>query len=340
MSIPTVADCRNLICGTAAQLDVTRYRGTQVIERGALLSQPDPDAAWPDTIAATVDSLLFEGRAYWLVLATDGVATEQNPAGLPVRARPVPASVVEPIVNTDVGAYARIDGYRMYGTELPPQAVIAFDAGHEGVLAYGARTLVTALQLERAARRFANVRLPAGTLTNTAHEVSEAEAKKIVAGFEAAREESGIAFLQGVAYKRESLSAVDLQLVEARAQAATECARLFSVPVALVGASPTGNASALLYSNLASMQASLLTQAVGPVLRCIESVLSGPAVTPRGQRVSFNAGQWLRADPVAAADWVVKLFDAGLVSADEGRLFLGLPPASGPAPADLTPGSV
>jgi Phage portal protein len=343
MSIPTVAACRNLICGTVSQLDVRRTRGSQELEPGSLLTRPDPDSTWAATVAATVDDLLFHGRAYWIVLAYDGQASERNPRGMPVRARYLPAASVTERETDDYAAYTRLEGYEVGGSKLPADALIAFRMGREGILTYGATTLLAVYQLEAAARRLSAVELPAGVLKNTGHEVSPADAAEIVRNFQAARQTAGIAFLQGFEYSRESLAPADLQLIEARAIGATECARLFGVPVALVGASPTGNASAMLYANLGATQASLLTSAVAPLLRVIEATLSGPAVTPQGQTVTFNAGQWLRADPTTAADYAVKLLEAGILSLEEARSYLGVGPAAAvdpaAAPAQLPAGS-
>lgn len=339
MSLPVVAACRNLVCGTVGQLDVQRSRAGMPLEPGALLTQPDPDTPWPAHIERTVDDLAFYGRAYWLVLAFDGVATDRNPRGMPVRARHVPAVSVAPQVNPDLAAYTRIDSYLVGGTRIDPSGVIPFDAGHEGILRFGSRTIGAGIALEDAARRLADVELPAGTLTNTGHELSKDEAETLVEGFQSARRANGIAFLQGITYERQSLSPGDLQLVEARATAATDQARLWNMPVALVAASPTGNATAMLYANLSSTQALLLNTAVAPYLRAIEAALSSEDVTARGQKVHFTTGQWLRTDPQASADYVTSLEAAGIISVDEGRSFLGLPPGAGSQPS-LTPGRV
>src|SRR4029077_3545258 len=154
MALPVIASCRNLVCGTIAQLDVQRSRAGAVVDPGTLLTRPDPDRTWAAQIEWTVDDLAFYGVAYWLVLAFDGQATDRNPRGLPVRARWVPATSVEALVSQDLAAYTRIEGYRIGGTNVEPSGVIAFDAGHDGILSYGARTLVAATELEDAARRF------------------------------------------------------------------------------------------------------------------------------------------------------------------------------------------
>jgi hypothetical protein len=337
MSLPTVAAGRNLICGTVSQLDVHRYRGGEQLEPGSLLTQPDPDSVWPVTIAETVDDLLFYGRSAWLVLAYDGQATDRNPSGLPVRARRIPPTSWSANLSSDLAAYTRLESYTIGGSELEPTALITFDAGHEGVLAFGARTLAAGYALELAARRHADVELPAGTLTNEGHELSQDEAATMVAAFQAARREHTVAFLQGLKYSREALNPADLQLVEARAIAATDQARLLGVPVAMVAASPTGGGNAMLYANLGATQALLLTQAVAPFLRCIEAVLSSDQVTPRGQSVAFSTSQWLRADPQAAADYATSLEAGGIITVPEARGYLGIPAA---VPSDLTPGRV
>ena len=193
------------------------------------------------------------------------------------------------------------------------------------------------MELEDAARRLAAVELPAGTLKNEGTELGPDEAHEIVAKFQESRRSNGVAFLQGVSYNREALSAADLQLIEARANVATDVARLFNVPVAMIGASPSGNASALLYSNLSQQLAILVSSAVAPHLRTVELTLTD--VYPRGTSVAFDVQTFLRSDPQAAADYATGLLAAGVIDQREARSLLGIP--STPAPtADLTPGKV
>jgi HK97 family phage portal protein len=332
LSIPAVDACRNLVVGTVVQLGLYRYRGAERLDPGYLLSKPDPSTTLPATIAGTVDDLLFRGRAYWHVL-------ERDSEGFATRARWTPVDDVTPQARSTGGAYSELTGYRIAGVRdvVPVANVIRFDSGIPGVLDVGGRTLASALELEAAARRLAAVELPAGVLKNEGSELGEEEARELVAGFQASRRENGIAFLQGVAYTREAISPADLQLVEARANVATDVARLFNVPVAMIGASPSGNASALLYSNLSQQLAILVATAVAPHLRTIESTLSD--VIPRGQSVAFDVQTFLRSDPQAAADYAIALLGAGIVDATEARSMLGIPSTPPPA-SDLTPGRV
>jgi HK97 family phage portal protein len=232
-------------------------------------------------------------------------------------------------------------GYQIAGDRDPvdPRFVIRFDSPQPGVLITGATTIANALATEAAARRFADVELPAGVLQNEGTELGDDEARELVTSFQTARQANAIAFLQGVKYERTDISAHDLQLVEARSIAATDCTRLFNVPVSMIGASPSGNASALLYSNLTSQLAVFVSGAVSPHLRTIETTLSLPRVTPRGQSVAFDVQPFLRSDPAAAAEYARELYAADLITRDEARAFVGVPSDSS-STSTLEPGRV
>jgi phage portal protein BeeE len=330
LTIPTVAACRNLVIGSATQMGVYRYRGSERLEPGTLIVRPDPSTTWPATLAGTIDDLMFYGRAYWRVLDRDA-------EGYPTRARWTPVADVTPDVASSGGSYSTLRGYRVAGErELVAVAdVLRFDSPLPGVLSTGGRTLASALELEQAARRLAAVELPAGVLDNQGTELSDDEATELVERFQTMRQTHGIAFTQGVTYSRENLSPADLQLIEARANVATDCARLFNVPVAMVGASPSGTASALLYSNLSQQLAILVSSAVAPYLVTVETTLSELAY-PRGQSVAFDVQAFLRSDPQAAADYAIALWTSELTTRDEARSFLGLPAYPDAAPPDLS----
>jgi len=340
LSIPTVLACRNLIVGAAVQMGIYGYRGSERLEPGPLLTQPDPDTTWPATLSGTLDDLLFYGRAYWRVLAFDGAGSELHPRGFPIRARWIPHGEVTPKVIADSGSYSILEGYIVAGEPelVPPDEMIRFDSPAPGVLTVGYRTLSAALAIEAAARRFADVELPAGVLQNEGTELGPDEASELIAEFQTARQTNALAFLQGITYERTDVSAADLQLIEARALAATECCRLFNVPVALASASPSGNASALLYQNLSTQLAAFISSAVATHLKTVEATLSLPAVTPRGQSVAFDVQAFLRSDPEAASAYARDLYAADLVTREEARAFLGIPSTS--ETSDLTPGRV
>lgn len=333
LSIPSVAACRNLVVGTVVQLTLFRYRGGVRLDPDWLVSKPDPSTTIAATLGGTVDDLAFYGRAYWRILDRDS-------EGFPRRARwtPVRDVTVETGGSTG-GSYSTLVGYRIAGVAdvVDPADVIRFDSPIPGILDIGGRTLAAALELEDAARRLAGVELPAGVLKNEGQELSPDELADEVARFADMRRTHGIAGLQGWSYSRENLSAADLQMIEARANVATDVARLWNVPVAMIGASPSGNASALLYSNLSQQLAVLVSSAVAPHLRTVELTLTDNY--PRGTNVAFDVQTFLRTDPQANADYVIALLGAGIIDTAEARAMCGIP--TSPAPdAGLTNGSV
>ena len=338
MGVPSAAACRNLICNTIAQLDLDRYRDADRLPDGLLITQPDPSCTWTTPITRTVDDLIWYGRSAWIILARDGIATDQNPYGRPVRARRVSGSSVEPIYSQNLTDYNAITGYYINGTRVDARDVIYFDAGHDGVLNYGARTISAAIALEDAARRFATVELPAGILQNVGHELGPDEAADVVQAFQLARRENAIAFLQNVEYTRADLNPQDLQLVEARAHADTAIARLFSVPVSMIGASPTGNSSSLLYANVSQNMAQFVQTACAPYINAIERTLSLDSVIPAGQQTRFDVQAFLRTDPEAATAYATTLLGSGVISVDEARGYLGIPSTN--TTPDLTPGRI
>ena len=341
MSLPTAAMCRDLIASTVAQLRVVKYRGLETVDSGMLLTQPDPSSTWSAQIQMTVEDLLLFGNAAWIILATDGIATEANPAGLPVRARRVAWENVDIEYSRNVAAYDRITGYRVNGQAVPRDALIVFSTGSAGILEHGARALRAAHEIEEAARRFSTVDVPAGVLySEGGHEIGPDEAAQLVDAFTTARQTRSIAFLQNAKYERVSMSPEELALSEMRAAADRDIARLFDVPVSMIAASPSGGAGGqMVYQNLSQNLTQFVTTAVAPILTVLEETLSLPTVTARGQRVRFDVDSYLRSDPSSSREHVIALLESGIINIDEARSYLGLGP-QGSTDQTLEPGRI
>jgi hypothetical protein len=292
MSLSVCANARGLIVGIASQLSVQRLRGDEELDPGSLFSQPDPDETWPTTIGGTVDDLIWYGSSYWLVLRRDA-------EGFPSRARRLPWATVGVREDPDWGKFSRVREYLVGGVSVSPEDVLRFWMPGLGVLRDSAGVLLDALTLQAAATRSATIPVPPGVLYNEGAEVGDKDAKAIVEGFDAARVTGATAFLQSMRYERVATDAADLQLVEALASKDTELARVMNVPVASVGASPTGRAHSATYANVVASLVQVVQQAIAPYLRTIEETFSMPGVTPRGQRVYFDTADWLRFAQVA-----------------------------------------
>ncbi len=342
MSLPTFASCVNLITGTAAQIKPKRVRGVEELPPVWMMRQVDPDATYTTTLGHTLRDLMFYGRAAWLVLSRDGIPTERNPKGLPVRGRHVPINDVQVELSDNLADYSRVKYYVINGVQVDPEDIIWFEIEHEGILRYGADVLTKAKGLEEAAARMVATDLPAGIIYNQGSELGPHEAQDLIRTFQDARKTNAIALLQGATYESHGASsALDMQMVEARSLAATEIARLFSVPVSMVSASPSGNSTALLYSNVSQNMTNFVKQAVYPYLRCIEQTLTRDDVTASGQAIVFDVASYLRNDPEASVSWAIDLVGGGVIAVDEARSFLGLPPMDTPnTNPNLNPGEV
>lgn len=335
MAIPTATACLNLITGTVTQLPIVRSRGTQELPLGLLLSQPDPDAPISTTLTGTVADLVLYGRAAWIILARDGIATDENPDGLPVRARHVPWELVDVVLDDNIAAYSRVKAYRVGTTELEPRDLIVFDLGRPGVLEAGARTLRSAREVHDTIARHTTFDIPAGILYAEGHELGPDEARELVTAFATSRAHRQVALLQNARYEPVQMSPDDLALSDLTAAIDREVARLFGVPVAMVAASPSGNTgSTMTYANITSNLTQLVQTAVAPILVAIEQTLSGRNVTARGQSVSFAVEAWLRSDPTTSVDYATQLVAAGVITPAEARSFLGIPPAGDAVPSN------
>jgi phage portal protein BeeE len=106
----------------------------------------------------------------------------------------------------------------------------------------------------------------------------------------------------------------------------------------MIGASPTGNSSSLLYSNVSQNMAQFVQQACAPFINAIERTLSLDSVIATGQQIRFDVQAYLRTDPEAATAYATTLQGADIITVDEARGFLGIP--SDTTVNDLTPGRI
>jgi hypothetical protein len=273
MTVPACARGRNLITSTLAQASINAWQGTQLSTSPALFDQPDPDLPRAVTIAWTVDDLIFSGVAYWLILDRDVL-------GYPTAARRIDPNLVD--VSTD----GIVEGIN--GQPVSPSDVIVFPGLHEGILAFGARELRTAFTLSDAARRFASVPLPALELHDLSEDGLTAEERlALVDDWTRARELSGVGYTnRSLEVKTHGWSSRDLQLVEARAYAAAEVARVMGIPAAMLDASQSG--SSVTYNNLQDARRDFTDYTLSTYTTPIEQRLSMDDISSPGVMAVFD----------------------------------------------------
>jgi HK97 family phage portal protein len=288
MTVPAVARSRNILCGSVATIPLESYNKlTEArITNRTLITQPDPAIPRVNTMAMTVEDLIFYGVAYWQII---DVSPED---GRPFRARRIDPRRVQPQIDY---SGTLITGYQVDSKNVPStglNSLIVFNAIEAGgVLARGGTTIRTAIELEQASYRMAAEPVPNMILTNDGMNATEEEKNSILDVFRQSRRERSTAYLEGpIKLETVGFNAAELQLVEARQHLASEIARLMGIPAWYLNAE---NASAT-YSNVASERRSLVDFGLRNLLSVIEDRLSMDDVTPRNQVVRFDLDDFLR----------------------------------------------
>jgi len=319
MTVPAVARARNIIAGTIATLPLSTYQETTEAElpNRPFIKQPDPALPRSNTLAWILDDLLFYGVAYLQVLST---TQEDGRVSNARRIDPIRVSMrTDP--NTQV-----IESWTVDSKLVPFNGVgslIVFWGPDEGILARGARTIKTAIELEAAALRMAQEPVPQMVIRNEGMNLPEDQKESLLNAFKQARRTRSTAYVEGpINLDVVGFDSAALQLVEARAYTASEIARVVGIPAWYINAESASST----YSNVSAERRSLLDFSLRIYMDVVESRLSQDDITPRGQYVEFELDDFLRGNPTERVDVLVKLIDSGIISIDEARAMEDLSP--------------
>jgi len=254
------------------------------------MNTPDPRVSRQFLLAWTVDDLMFEGRAFWLV-------TSRNAAtGLPLSFQWLPASMVTTEDQAGPLWYGPSNQIMFNGYQLKTQDVIQFLSPIQSLLTAGRREIEIANRLDNAAMRFATNEITAGYLQQTpgSEPLSAEELGDLAAAWRAARQKNAIAALNGaVEWKEFSSDPSKLQLVEAREHTMRSLANLANVPGYLVGA-PTG--TGMTYQNAVESRRALYFYGAKPYIDCINQRLSMNDVLPENRFCRLDVSEFVDND--------------------------------------------
>jgi HK97 family phage portal protein len=324
MSVPAVARARNLIAGTIAAMPLEMFiTDRQTLERRQAaplpwVEQPQADIPRLTTIAYTIDSLWFYGRAYWMVTEV----YEED--GRPRRFRWVNPSDITFDVDLETGLVTR---YYFRLTPTPTSGIgslIVFTGVDEGLLVRAGQTIKTCVDLERAALEFARNPAPAITLKNTGMDLPADQVQGLLDKWRESRRAAGgaVAYLSAaLEMDTVGFSPRDLAMVEAREFQVLEIARATGLPAALLSA----NVGSMTYQNVQAERRGLVDLALQPYMSAIEERLSMDDVTPRGTTLMFTPNDFLRATPIEEAQLLSVLLDREVITIDEARRRVGEP---------------
>lgn len=321
MSVPSVARCRNLLCQTIAAIPLEMYNDKTGEELSNLVWVNQPDKRQPRsvTLAWTVDSLLMYGVAYWRV--TEVYQDDNRPARF--------EWVQNDRITTKLNSTGTEVEYYMYMNERLPMdgvgSLVTFQALDQGILLRSARTIGSAIDVEKAAAVASQTPMPSGVIRNTGADLPDAQIQGILANWKTARQNRSTAYLTStLEYQATAFSPKDMMMNEAVQYMATQMARVCNVPAWMIDAEVFRG---MTYQNVLDGRKEFVAYSLQPFITAIETRLSMEDLTPRGTRVSFAVDEtFLRADAMARLNVVEKMLNLGLITVDQAMEMEDLTP--------------
>jgi HK97 family phage portal protein len=321
LQVPSVSRCRNLIAGVISSIDLELYKKSTGAEMESPLWLDQPDMRQPRsvTIAYTVDSLLFYGVAYWRV--TSLYADDGRPSGFEW------VSNSRVTVTTDETGEA-VQYYSVNGVRSPMAGIgslVTFQSLLPGVLETGARTIQSAIDIQKAASVAAATPMPTGFIKNSGADLPEAQISGLLAAWKAARASRSTAYLTSTLdYQQVGFSPKDMTYTESSQYLATEISRLMNVPSYLISADMN---TSMTYQNILDGRKEFVAYSLQPFISAIENRLSMDDITAHGNIVRFALDEtFLRADTAARLDAIEKMLNLGLIDLQQAQSMEQLSP--------------
>jgi len=331
MSVPSVANCRNLIATTIAGIPLEIYDLTtgEEIPAPVWLKQPDKRSPLSNTIAWTVDSLIFYGVAYWRV--TEVYADDGRPARF------------EWIQNDRVTVKLdqwnqNVEYYMINNEKLPMDGVgslITFQSLDQGLLLRAARTIKSAIDLELAVNVATQTPQPSGYIKNNGADLPDDKVQGLLNTWRTARQNRATAYLtQTLDYVATQFSPKDMTYNESAQYLATQIARAMNVPTYMIDAEQLKSST---YQNIIDARKDFLTYTLYPYIEVIQSRLSMDDLTPRTQQVRFAIDDtYLKSDAMERLNVIEKMLALGLIDVNQAKEMEDLTP-DGDGEVEQTP---
>jgi HK97 family phage portal protein len=311
MQVPAVARARNIICATIGSLplEVRRESNNSKVTTPLFIKQPDPRMNGNSVFTFLAEDLLFTGQGYLRImeLGTDG--------------RPLSAEwiSVSRITRTLDALGHNVRYYSVDGNVVPENglgSLIPFTGYDEGLLVRAGTTILTALALEKAVKRFADEPTPNVVLKSNLPMPAE-RVTALLNSWKEARQTRGTAFVNDtIDFQSIGFSPEQLTLNQARQYMASEIARACNLPEYYVGGNAGGS---MTYSNVTAERRSLIDLSLRPLMSCITQRLSDNDVTPRGSIVKYNLEEFYSPSAQERADIYTKLIPLGVMTVEEAR---------------------
>lgn len=318
MSVPSVARARNLICGTVASIPLEYYKTStgEVIAPPRWIKQLSKNQPSFVTLTWIVDSLLFYGVAYLII--TERYAEDGRPASFDWVANN------RITFTTDVNGIM-IDQYYFDGAPISMNDIVTIQGFDEGVLERGARTIQSALDVERAAATNSANPQPAGFLKNSGADLPPNEVQGLIAAWKRARQNNSTAYLTSTLdYSPVAFSPKDMMYNEAVQNLSTQIARTMNVPAYYLSADQN---TTMTYANVQDERKQFYALSIEPFVQAIQTRLSMDDISTSGHEVKFCVGDtFLKQDPLTELAVIEKLLSLGLITTEQAMQMSDLTP--------------
>ena len=293
MTLPVIARGRDLICNTIAGMKLEMYRemwnGEEMEEvplaPSSWLSRIDQSVPNQFIISYTVDDLIFEGRAFWLI-------TERTADFYPKNFTRLPAAMCQTLDQQGEIFFGPSKQVVFNGVQLDPNDLVQFISPMQSLNSTGARAVEIALRVEDSRLRASQSVLPSGYLRQTGGEpLSSQELSDLAAQFNLARTSGNntAALNEFLEYVPTTATPDKMLMIESADYSARDLGRILGVPSYLLSVS----IGAYSYQSSQQSRIDLWTYACKALADCITETLSSDNVLPHGTYVCFDTDDFL-----------------------------------------------
>lgn len=320
MSVPAVKRCRDLLCTIGSiPLEYKKKSTGEEIPAPRWVHQLSKSQPQFVTISYLVDSLLFFGQAFLEI--TETYAEDGRGATF--------EWVANTRVTTEVDPYGQyVTGYAVDGKPRPMSglgSLVTFQAFNEGILTTGARTIQSAIDVQKAAAVAAQTPMATTVIKNSGADLPAAEVQGLLAAWKSARQSRSTAYLTSTLDAQNiGFSPRDMMYVDSIQASATEISRLCGIPAYYLSADENTSMS---YANIQDERKQLVALAFQPYISAIEQRLSMDDISTAGHYVKFDLDStFLRVEPMDRLLVIEKMLSLGLITTEQAMEMEDLTP--------------
>ncbi|WP_158228038.1 phage portal protein [Pseudonocardia sp. MH-G8] len=331
LRLPAVWACVRLLADSVSTLPVDVFAGARSVRTPRLLVEPAAGQPLHEWLYAVVTSLLLRGNAYGLITARSGAAL------WPAQVELVHPDLVGVTAHPTTGVPTYRIGGRAYGSDevwhvrahVLPGVLLGMSP-----VEYARQSIGLGLGAERfGASFFGSGAVPSLLIKSMNPDLDQHEADAVKAAvITSQRTRTPMVLNPSTEITPISLRPDEAQFVETQRLNVAQIARVFGVPVEMIGGDAGGS---LTYSNTEARALDFVRYCLSPWLVRVETALG--RLLPRGQHAKFNPDALLRGTTSERYTAHEAALRAGWLTVDEVRALEDLPPLPRPAaaPADV-----